>query len=28
VKVLLWYDNEFGYAHRMAELAVKVAALL
>jgi glyceraldehyde 3-phosphate dehydrogenase len=28
VKVLVWYDNEFGYAHRMAELAVKVAALL
>ncbi|MEY4157630.1 MAG: hypothetical protein RL743_125, partial [Actinomycetota bacterium] len=24
----VWYDNEFGYAHRMAELAVKVAALL
>jgi glyceraldehyde 3-phosphate dehydrogenase len=26
VKVLVWYDNEFGYAHRMAELAAKVAA--
>ena len=26
VKVLIWYDNEFGYAHRMAELADKVAA--
>lgn len=26
VKVLTWYDNEFGYAHRMAELAAKVAA--
>jgi glyceraldehyde 3-phosphate dehydrogenase len=28
VKLLVWYDNEFGYAHRMAELAVKVAASL
>ena len=26
VKVLIWYDNEFGYVHRMAELAAKVAA--
>lgn len=26
VKVLVWYDNEYGYAHRMAELAVKVGA--
>jgi glyceraldehyde 3-phosphate dehydrogenase len=26
VKVLAWYDNEYGYAHRMAELAAKVAA--
>ena len=26
VKVLIWYDNEYGYAHRMAELADKVAA--
>jgi glyceraldehyde 3-phosphate dehydrogenase len=25
VKVLVWYDNEYGYAHRMAELAAKVA---
>ena len=25
VKVLVWYDNEFGYAHRMVELAAKVA---
>ena len=24
VKVLVWYDNEFGYAYRMAELVVKV----
>lgn len=27
-KVLVWYDNEFGYVHRMAELAAKVAATL
>lgn len=26
VKVLAWYDNEVGYAHRMAELVVKVGA--
>jgi glyceraldehyde 3-phosphate dehydrogenase len=26
VKVLIWYDNEYGYVHRMAELAAKVAA--
>ncbi len=26
VKLLVWYDNEFGYVHRMAELAAKVAA--
>ncbi len=26
VKVLIWYDNEYGYAFRMAELAAKVAA--
>ena len=25
VKVLVWYDNEYGYVHRMAELAAKVA---
>ena len=25
VKVLVWYDNECGYAHRMVELAAKVA---
>jgi glyceraldehyde 3-phosphate dehydrogenase len=25
VKILAWYDNETGYAHRMAELAAKVA---
>ncbi|MDA0823834.1 MAG: ArsJ-associated glyceraldehyde-3-phosphate dehydrogenase [Proteobacteria bacterium] len=28
VKVLIWYDNEYGYAHRMAELAMKVGRLL
>lgn len=28
VKVLAWYDNEFGYVHRMAELTAKVAASL
>ncbi len=28
VKVLAWYDNEWGYANRMAELARKVARLL
>ena len=26
VKVLLWYDNEYGYVHRMAELANKIAS--
>jgi len=26
VKVLIWYDNEFGYVFRWAELAAKVAA--
>jgi len=26
VKVLIWYDNEYGYVFRMAELASKVAA--
>lgn len=28
VKVLAWYDNEFGYASRLAELVEKVAASL
>ncbi len=28
VKVLAWYDNEWGYANRMVELAAKVAAQL
>ena len=27
VKILAWYDNEWGYANRMVELAAKVAAL-
>lgn len=26
VKLLVWYDNEFGYVHRMAELASMVGA--
>jgi glyceraldehyde 3-phosphate dehydrogenase len=26
VKVLAWYDNEYGYAFRMADLAAKVAS--
>ena len=25
VKVLIWYDNEYGYAFRMADLAAKIA---
>jgi glyceraldehyde 3-phosphate dehydrogenase len=28
VKVLAWYDNEWGYVNRMAELAQKVARTL
>jgi glyceraldehyde 3-phosphate dehydrogenase len=28
VKVLIWYDNEYGYAFRMAELAALVAGRL
>jgi glyceraldehyde 3-phosphate dehydrogenase len=28
VKVLIWYDNEYGYAFRLADLAAKVAAAL
>jgi glyceraldehyde 3-phosphate dehydrogenase len=28
LKVLIWYDNEYGYVWRMAELAAKVAAAL
>ena len=28
LKVLAWYDNEYGYAFRMADLAAKVAQTL
>ncbi len=28
VKVLIWYDNEYGYAFRMADLAERVASTL
>ena len=28
VKILTWYDNEYGYALRMADLAARVAAEL
>jgi glyceraldehyde 3-phosphate dehydrogenase len=28
VKVLVWYDNEWGYANRLVELAAKVATTL
>ena len=28
VKILAWYDNEWGYVNRMMELAVKVASSL
>jgi glyceraldehyde 3-phosphate dehydrogenase len=28
VKVLVWYDNEYGYVHRLAELVAMVAASL
>ena len=28
LKVLAWYDNEYGYAFRMADLAAKVAGTL
>jgi glyceraldehyde 3-phosphate dehydrogenase len=28
VKLLAWYDNEWGYANRMVELAAKVARAL
>ena len=27
VKIVVWYDNEYGYASRLAELAVKMAML-
>ena len=26
LKILVWYDNEFGYACRMMELVAKVAS--
>jgi glyceraldehyde-3-phosphate dehydrogenase/erythrose-4-phosphate dehydrogenase len=26
VKVLSWYDNEYGYASRMVDMSLKVAA--
>jgi glyceraldehyde 3-phosphate dehydrogenase len=26
VKVLAWYDNEAGYAHRMIDLAAMIGA--
>jgi glyceraldehyde 3-phosphate dehydrogenase len=25
VKILAWYDNEWGYLNRMTELAAKIA---
>jgi glyceraldehyde 3-phosphate dehydrogenase len=28
VKVLAWYDNEMGYAHRLVELTARVATAL
>ncbi len=28
VKILAWYDNEWGYVNRLVELATKVAASL
>jgi glyceraldehyde 3-phosphate dehydrogenase len=28
VKILVWYDNEWGYANRLVELAIKLAASL
>jgi glyceraldehyde 3-phosphate dehydrogenase len=28
VKLYAWYDNEWGYSNRMAELACKVASCL
>ena len=28
VKLLIWYDNEYGYAFRLADLAAKVASAL
>ena len=28
VKILAWYDNEWGYVNRLVELAAKIAATL
>jgi len=28
IKIFVWYDNEWGYANRMMELAAKVAGSL
>ncbi len=28
VKILVWYDNEWGYANRLVELVIKLAASL
>jgi glyceraldehyde 3-phosphate dehydrogenase len=28
VKVVAWYDNEWGYVNRLVELAAKIAASL
>jgi glyceraldehyde 3-phosphate dehydrogenase len=28
IKILAWYDNEWGYVNRMVELAAKIAATL
>ena len=25
-KILIWYDNEYGYVHRMAELTAKISS--